>query len=91
MASMNVAHSREVNSRVGPVEPCLVSRTPMVPWGERPTSTQLESGTLRLDLRQPLYCCFTLRACLFAQPVGRVRQKREALQDGQCGLSETVV
>lgn len=88
---MNAAHSRGVKSRMGPVQPSLVSRTPMVPWGERPTSTQFESGTLWVDLRQPLYCCFTLRACLFVQPVGRVRQKREALQGGQCGLPETVV
>lgn len=88
---MNEAHSWEVRSRMGPVPPSLVSRTPMVPWGECPTSTQLESGTLWLDLRQPLYCCFTLRACLFVQPVGRVPQKREALQGGKCRLTETVV
>ncbi|MQY05435.1 hypothetical protein ACRB68_35100 [Actinomadura sp. RB68] len=88
---MNAVHSLRVKSRMGPVSPSLVSRTPMVPWGERPTSTQLESGTLWVDLRQPLYCCFTLRTCLFVQPVGRIRQKREALQSGERGLTETVV
>src|SRR5690606_19053197 len=76
------AHSGRVKSRMGPVVPSLVSRTPMVPWGERPTSTQSESGTLWGDLRQPLYCCFTLRPCLFVQPVGRHRQKRRLSRAG---------
>lgn len=62
MSRRNSVHSLEVNSRMGPRPLCFVSRTAMVPWAERPTSTHSVLGLLWLDLRQALYCCFTCRA-----------------------------